>query len=114
MPFPYGETVILHKVTLKPNPHPFYTEPIVETEDIVIEGAAVSVSKSSETFTDGSTRTVTTRSVRVREHLDISSEDEMTVRGVRYDVDGDTSGDQVNPFTGTFFGCRIDLRGAVG
>lgn len=114
MPFPYGETVILHRTRVIPNPDPFSSEDLTETEDVVLEGASVSISKGSETYTDGGTRQITTRSVRVREHVDIGPDDEMTVRGTRYQVDGETSGPQVNVFTGTFFGSRIDLRSVNG
>lgn len=114
MGFPYGETVVLHRKTVKPPPNRFSTEEIISWEDETLEGVAVSISKSNETFTDGSTRTVTNRFIRVRGHVDIASGDEMTVRGVRYSVDGETSGAQINPLTGTHFGSRIDLRSVNG
>ena len=46
--------------------------------------------------------------------MGVSPEDEMTVRGERFRVDGAVSGDWVNPFTGRNPGAEIRLKKVTG
>lgn len=112
--FAHGETVILHRKTIVSDPDSFYQDEEEVVEDIPLDNAGLFFDKSSEQYTDGNGRVITNLTVKLGKSVSITSQDEMTVRGTRYTVDGDSSGDQINPLTGTFFGCTIQLRGVNG
>ena len=111
--FTHGETVTLHKYTLKgTNAHGQETYGFVDQK---IDNVAVFSGTTNE-VTDGNGVRLSTgiKLIIEREDIVVTSKDKVTVRGFKYDVDGNSSGVRVNPFTGTSFGTRIQLRRTTG
>lgn len=110
---PFGELVVLHRFKeYSGNAHGQTTK--VFHPDETIEGAAVAPYGPAEPADGLSERATYELRVFVGPGLGIGPEDEMTVRGRRFNVDGAVSGDWVNPFTGDTPGAEVRLKDVTG
>lgn len=108
-----GESVVWHERT--ETGRDAYNRPVVGWVDHVVENVAVAPGSTSEPRLDANmNRLRTEMSLYLVHDPGIKSSDQITVRGVRYEVEGDVSGGWSNPFTGTSFGSEITLRRVTG
>ena len=109
----HGEQVVWHRhgVTGKDS----YNRPILGFVDEPLENVAVAPGSSSESrSTSNPSRLSTQLSILLTSDPGVSDQDQFTVRGHRYEVDGSPEGGWVNPFTGTSFGTEINLKKVRG
>lgn len=110
--FTHGETVTRHAYS--PGEDDGYGQAAPSYTDEVWAGVGFAPGRSSEPLRNGSTRVETTATLYDPQGRPVSPLDEFTVRGERYVVDGDASGQWANPFTGWFPGSAISLRRVTG
>lgn len=111
--FPYGESALLHRRAGQTrNAHgavvPEYAAPVE------LQKVAFAPGSSSEPQDGASQRVVTQPTLYITDGTVVGPLDQVTVRGVRYEVDGDMSGQWVNPFTGHSPGSAVTLRKVSG
>ena len=109
MVFAHGEAVTRHAYS--PGEEDGYGQAAPTYTDEVWTGVAFAPGQSSEPLRNGVETTATLYDPQGRA---VSPLDEFTVRGERYMVDGDTSGQWANPFTGWMPGSVISLRRVSG
>ena len=113
--FGFGETV----TRIRPVPvlDPYSGEVTGSTwtnaPELPIIGVAVEPRPSSEPVQDARNATVSAFTLYLPPDSDITPADRVIVRGVVYDVDGDTA-DWVNPFTGANPGMVIQTKRVSG
>lgn len=108
-----GEKVTWHRASTDETDS--YGKPMTTWEDIVLEEVGVAPGSSSEPrHATNINRLSTSMTITLTEDPGIGPEDEFTVRGRRYEVEGDVGGAWVNPFTGTSFGTEVELRRVSG
>lgn len=113
MRFPFGESVILHRFKENSrNAHGQLTK--VFHPDETVPRVAVAPSRSDEPSDGLAERTVSMVSLYVEPGLNVKPQDEITVRGQRFGVDGAVAGDWVSPFTGWTPGAEIRLKRVTG
>lgn len=110
--FTNGEQVVWHQRT--DGDLDAYGRPKVSFVDAVLENVAVAPGSTSEPRRQGSERVTTQMTLYLQPDPGVKPGDRFTVRGTRYEVEGDVSGAWVNPFTGNGFGCEIGLRKVTG
>jgi len=110
MLFPYGESVTLHRYSgVTRNAHGAVITQFADP--VVIAKAAFAPGSTSEPQGE---RVVTQATVYLPAGTTVGPRDQFTVRGVRYEVDGDMSGEWVNPFNGHSPGSAVALRRVTG
>lgn len=110
---PFGEAVILHRFKEHSrNAHGQTTKVFYPNE--TVNGAAVAPYGVTEPDDGLAERVTFDLKVYIGPGMGVSPEDEMTVRGERFRVDGAVSGDWVNPFTGRNPGAEIRLKKVTG
>ena len=113
MRFPFGETVVLHR--FKENGRNPQGYPVkVFYPDETVEKVAVAPYRTVERPDGITERVIELPALYVPPGLNVKPEDEATVRGERYAVDGGVSGEWVNPFTGWAPGSEIRLKRVTG
>lgn len=110
--FEYGEDVTLHRY-VKDGDAP-RGGVLFHFEDIPLENVAVFPGTSKEIDDGKSTRVLTGKTLISSDNIVVKSQDEVTVQGTRYKVDGDSSSYRVHPLTGDSFGTKIQLRRTHG
>lgn len=109
----HGEQVVWHRhgVTGKDS----YNRPILGFVDEPLENVVVAPGSSSESrSTSNPSRLSTQMSIFLIRDPGVTDRDEFTVRGRRYEVDGDVEGSWTNPFSGSSFGTEINLKKVSG
>lgn len=92
-----------------------YNRPVLGWTDHVLDNVAVAPGSSSEGGTIRNPHRLSTQmTIFLVMDPGVSDMDEFTVRGLRYEVDGDLEGGWRNPFTGTSFGTEINLKRGTG
>lgn len=109
MHYPFGETVILHTGT--PTTDARGNE-VMSWTDQTVAGCPVWPRMASE-ITYGQDTRITGLWIVVPPEFPVTALDEVTVRGVRYQCDGEP-GLYVNPFTGTNAGYQVALTKITG
>ena len=110
---PRGESVILHRHGGQTrNAHGQVV--VTWAPDEVVSGVAVAPGSSTEPADGGSHMVVTQMTIYVPPSVSVSAQDQVTVRGVRWAVDGDMSGQWANPFNGATPGSAVALRRVNG
>lgn len=110
--FEHGEQVIHHRYTVgEPDGFGQVESGFV---DEVWAGVAFAPGSSDEPQRGGSTRVTTSATLYDPLSRPVDSLDQFTVRGRRYQVDGDASGAWVNPFTGRAPGGTVTLKAVSG
>jgi len=112
MRFPFGEQITVHRHTGEQrNAHGKVTKTFT---DETVQRVAVAPYQVAEP-SDGGREQITTRfSIYLSPGAGISPLDEVTVRGVRCEVDGAVSGEWVNPFNGWAPGSEVRLKEVAG
>lgn len=113
MRFPHGESVTLHRYAGQArNAH---GQVVVSWHpDEVVPGVAVAPGSSVEPRDAGSYRVVTQMTLYMPPGVTVDPRDQITVRGVRYGIEGDMSGEWRNPFTGWSPGSAVTLKKVSG
>lgn len=110
---PFGESVVLHR--FKEHHRNAHGQAIkVFHPDEPIDGVAVAPYGQTEPEDGLSERSTHAVKAYVGPGVGVTPADEITVRGVRFAVDGAVSGDWANPFTGRTPGAEIRLKKVVG
>jgi hypothetical protein len=113
MRFPHGDTVILHRFAgTTRNAHGQTVTAWAPDESV--PRVAVAPGSSTEAAAGGSSTVVTQLTIYLPPGVTVSAQDQVTVRGERYSVDGDKSGEWVNPFTGWSPGSALALKRVTG
>lgn len=109
--FPYGETVVILRptVVLDRNGNEISGEPT----EIPIEGCAAAHRESQEPDQYGRAQVVTGLQVFMPPGTDVRATDQLRVRGVVRDIDGEPF-EWANPFTGWNPGVVVNLKGVSG
>lgn len=109
----FGEPIILHRFKELSRNQLGQTMKVFHP-DVVVNNVAVAPYQVSENASGLSERVESRVVIYVDPEIQISSSDEVTVRGNRLTVDGDASGDWVNPFTGWSPGAAVTLKRVTG
>lgn len=83
-------------------------------EDVELSGVGYAPESTEEPRDGASHRVVSQAKLYLSEPIDYSARDEFTARGVRFEVEGDSAGGWMNPFTGWSAGQEILLRRVTG
>jgi hypothetical protein len=83
-------------------------------EDVDLPGAGFASESTVEPRDGASQRVVSEAKLYLSEPIDYGAQDEFTVRGARFGVEGDSAGGWSNPFTGWAAGQEILLRRVTG
>lgn len=83
-------------------------------QDVDLPGAGFAPESTEEPRDGASQRVVSQAKLYLTEPIDYSSQDEFTVRGVRFEVEGASMGGWSNPFTGWAAGQEIMLKRVTG
>lgn len=110
--FSHAESVVRHAYS--PGKPDDYGQVTLGYIDEMWSGVAFAPGRSDEPFRSGGTRMETTATLYDPAGRPVHPLDEFTVRGVRYQVDGDAAGVWVNPFTGWAPGSTIALKRVTG
>lgn len=111
--FGHGEAVLLHRyVGLIRNAHGQSVKQFAEP--VPIKGVGIAPGASSEPAQGVSYRVVSGMTIYAPSGTEIDAQDELTVRGKRYSVDGESSGEWINPFTGWSPGGAVALKRVTG
>ncbi len=111
--FGHGESVVLHRYLGQIRNASGQTVKQF-ADDMSVHGVAVAPGGGSEPSQGLSYRVVSKMTIYVPSSVSISPQDEVTVRGKRYGVDGDASGGWVSPFTGWSPGSAVTLKRVTG
>lgn len=111
--FEHGDQVVWHRYTEggvdehgDPAPGAF--------ENVELAGVGYAPESTVEPRDGASQRVVSEAKLYLSVPIDYGARDEFTVRGVRFEVEGDAAGGWVNPFTGWSAGQEILLRRVTG
>jgi hypothetical protein len=111
--FDHGDQVLWHRFTGSGVDQ--YGDPApIGFEDVELTGVGFAPESTVEPRDGASQRVVSEAKLYLSEPIDYSSQDEFTVRGVRFEVEGDAAGGWMNPFTGWSAGQEILLRRVTG
>lgn len=110
--FAHGETVTLRKYSGKTRNA--LGQPIASYTDVQLNNVAVFNGTTTEVSDGNGTRVSTGMKLVIDATINVSSQDKVIVREIEYDVDGNSSGPQINPFTGWSGGTKIQLRRVTG
>lgn len=111
--FGHGETAVHHRFlglirNAQGQTVPSFADPV----DLF--GIGVAPGAGAEPVQGMSYRVVSKTTIYTPAGASIGPQDQVTVRGVRYSVDGDASGTWGNPFTGSSFGSAVALKRVTG
>lgn len=111
--FGHGESVLLHRYLgagrdSHGNVIPSYAPPVT------VAGVGVAPGSSSEPRSGGSSRVITGMAIFLPPDVSVNPQDQITVRGQLYMVEGDMSGAWANPFTGWNPGAEVTLKRVTG
>jgi hypothetical protein len=111
---PYGETVIHHPhVRDDRNAHGKLVP--VYGPDVEIEHVAVAPGRQTEAASGGESTVTVEWTLYVPDpSVTIGARDHVTVRGVKYAVEGDMAGPWRNPFNGRTPGSVVELKKVTG
>lgn len=109
MTFPFGDTITLHSRTV--TGHDTYGNDVYTSTDSTVVGGFAPA--GSAELTQGQDLVTTTPSVYLPAGTNVAAVDQVTVRGVTYDVDGSPQ-DWRHPFTGWQAGIVVRLQGVTG
>ncbi len=111
MTFPFGEQVTLHRRELQPGADQ-YGNDVYTDADSVVTGCVFAPAGSTETL-QGQNTVVDQPTLYVPTSVDVEAVDAITVRGVRYEVDG-TPVRFTSPWTGWTPPTVVRLKGVTG
>lgn len=83
-------------------------------QDVELPGVGFAPESTVEPREGSSQRVVSEAKLYLTEPIDYSARDEFTARGVRFEVEGDSAGGWMNPFTGWSAGQEILLKRVTG
>ena len=111
--FSYGDTVIHHRfVGTVRNAQGHQVKQFADP--VEVHGVGVAPGSGSEPTQGLSYRVVSKMTIYLPSGVGFSAQDEVTVRGRRYGVDGEAQGPWVNPFTGWSPGDAVTLKRVTG
>lgn len=110
MLFPFGDAITLHSRT-GVTPDPVYGNDVPTYTDSTVVGAFAPA--GSIELVQGQDTVITSPSVYLPAGTVVAAVDQVTVRGLTFDVDGDPQ-DWRNPFTGWQAGIVVRLKSVTG